>query len=124
MSSLNQNKPWNIELNSFCMLMHVSQLSSVIIPGLGLILPILMWATNKDEFPVVDEHGKRILNWMISALIYSVVCGVLVLIVFGIFGLFAIGIATLIFAIIGAIKANKGEVWAYPLSINFFKVDE
>ena len=32
----------------------------------------------------------------------------------------AIVVLDFIFTIIGAIKANKGEVWNYPLSIRFF----
>ena len=31
-----------------------------------------------------------------------------------------LGLLCLIFPIIGAIKANDGEVWPYPLSIRFF----
>ncbi|MBP1638338.1 MAG: hypothetical protein H6Q18_1127, partial [Bacteroidetes bacterium] len=30
------------------------------------------------------------------------------------------GILDLVFTIIGAVKANNGEVWNYPLSIRFF----
>lgn len=32
----------------------------------------------------------------------------------------AMAVLDFIFTIIGAIKANKGEVWNYPLSIRFF----
>lgn len=35
--------------------------------------------------------------------------------------LIAIGILDIIFTIIGAVKANDGQVWNYPLSIRFFK---
>ena len=82
-----------------------------------------MWATNKDQFPIVDRHGKNIFNWMLSALIYSMVCTVLTLIVIGVLGFLALGVCAIVFAVVGGIKANDGEVWPYPLCIRFFKVD-
>ena len=113
-------KPWGMELKTFCMLMHLSQLSSSIIPGLGFILPIVMWATNKESSPIIDEHGKNILNWLITSLIYIGISCVLMLIFIGVFGLIAIGLMSLIFAIIGAVKANDNVTWKYPLTISFF----
>lgn len=116
-------KPWGMEKRSFLMLMHLSQLSSIVIPGAGLVLPIVMWATNKDQSEDIDKHGKVILNQMISALIYAVICVILIFVVVGVFALFALGITGLVFAIIGAIKANEDKLWEYPISIKFFKVD-
>jgi hypothetical protein len=53
-------KPWGMELKTFCMLMHLSQLTNSVIPGLGIILPIVMWATNKESSSSIDEHGKTL----------------------------------------------------------------
>jgi len=43
---------------------HVSQLAGYIIPGLGWILPLALWMSNRDK-PDVDRHGKEIVNFMI-----------------------------------------------------------
>ncbi|GAB2688625.1 DUF4870 domain-containing protein [Aliiglaciecola sp. 3_MG-2023] len=112
---------WGMPLNTYCMLIHLSQLTSIIIPGLGFILPIVMWATNKDKHEAIDIHGKITVNWLISLFIYSIVCGILVFLIVGVFGLIILAILNLVFAIIAAIKANNGEVWVYPLSIKFLK---
>lgn len=114
-------KPWGMELKQFTVLMHLSQLASVIIPLGGIILPIVMWTTNKDQSKTVDEHGKNIVNWLISSLIYLIASFILTLVVIGIIGVIAVGICSLVFTIIGAIKASNGEVYKYPLSIQFFK---
>jgi len=53
-------KPWGMELKTFCMLMHLSQLTNSVIPGFGIILPIVMWATNKESSSSIDEHGKTL----------------------------------------------------------------
>ncbi|WP_440873658.1 DUF4870 domain-containing protein [Thalassotalea sp. PLHSN55] len=117
MSELHTNKPWNIELKSFCMLMHLSQLSGILIPGLGFFLPIIMWATTKDKAVEIDAHGKVILNWMLSFMIYFLI----ILSIFGVFGVLALLAYNFIFIIIGAIQANKGATWRYPLSIPFLR---
>lgn len=117
----NPLKPWGMDLNTFCMLMHLSQLLSFVVPFSGLVLPIVMWATNKDQFPEVDKHGKVIFNWIISATIYAFVSAILMVIGIGFLLLLAVAICTVVFAIIGGVKANEGVVWAYPISIKFFK---
>lgn len=106
--------------NQWCMFMHFSLLAGAVIPGAGLILPIVLWQMKKDN-PVIDQHGKIVVNWIISLLIYGLVCGILTLIVVGLLGLFALGIMTLIYAIMGGIKANNGEVWNYPASLKLIK---
>jgi uncharacterized Tic20 family protein len=122
MTDQQEDNYWGMPLNTYCMLLHLSQLSSIIVPGLGFIMPIIMWATNKDQSAEIDRHGKVTLNWLISLFIYSAVCGVLWIVLIGMLGFFVLAILNLVFAIIAAVKANKGELWVYPLSIKFFKV--
>ena len=113
------NKPlFGSTQNTYLMLMHLSQFASWLIPFVGIIIPILMWTTNKDNNAEVDRHGKNILNFNISYAIYSVallviLIGIPLLIV--LFGVFAVAI------VIASLKANNGEYWEYPLSIKFIK---
>ncbi|MDT0593316.1 DUF4870 domain-containing protein [Glaciecola petra] len=117
----NEYQPWGMEPRVFLLLMHLSQLAGVIIPFAGLVLPIVMWVTNKQESKEIDEHGKVIMNWIISAFIYTIICTILMVLVIGVFGLIILAIVSLIFIIVGAIKAYDGELWPYPLSITFIK---
>jgi len=108
------------------MLLHLSQLLTYCTVGLGIVAPIVMWAIAKDKSPQVDQHGKIVLNWMISAFIYGIVCTILCLTVIGLIiaipGAIALFIVAIAFPIIGAVKANKdGTAWDYPLSIKFFR---
>ena len=108
------------ELKLWSTLLHLSMLAGLIIPLGGLVVPVVIYILKKDELPGLEPHWHVVLNWIISALIYSVVCFILVFIVIGIFLFWALALVCLIFPIIGAIKANDGEVWPYPLSIKFF----
>ena len=101
--------------------LHLSQLLNVILPPAGIIAPIILWQTQKDKMPALDAHGKMVVNWLISSLIYFVISLVLSLVLIGILGLIAFGIMGIVFPIIGAIKANNGELWEYPLTIKFLK---
>ncbi len=110
---------WGVEENTFCMLMHLAALGNYVFPFGGMILQIVMWATNKDASPVIDAHGKIVINWMISLFIYTFVSILLCFVIIGIPMLIALLICDLVFAIMGAVKANNGVVWKYPMSIRF-----
>ena len=101
--------------------LHLSQLASLVVPVAGIVVPIVIWQTQKDKMPQLDAHGKMVTNWMISSLIYAVVSVVLMLVLVGILTFFAVVVMGIVFPIIGGIKANNGELWEYPLTIKFLK---
>ena len=108
------DKPWGLELNSFCQLMHLANL--VFWP-----LSIIMWLTNKDNHEIIDTHGKNIANFLISYAIYFIVSSILMIVIIGIFTAIALGILSIVFIIMAAINAGKGEVYNYPLTIKIIK---
>ena len=61
------------------------------------------------------------LHWIISLVIYGVAGFFLTMVLIGFIILPVLAVLALIFAIIGGIKANNGEVWDYPLTIRFVK---
>lgn len=103
----------------YAMFIHLSQFAGLIIPGLGWILPLVLWLTRKDTSTFIDENGKIVMNWIISSLIYGIGAAILCLLLIGIPLLIGLGICSLIFTIIGSIRASEGTLWPYPLSIKF-----
>ena len=85
------------------------------------MVPILIWQLKKAELPGIDAHGKIVVNWIISEIIYLLVCLLLVLVVVGVPLMIAVGLLGVVFPIIGAIKANNGQVWRYPLTLNIIR---
>jgi serine/threonine protein kinase len=110
---------WGMEVQTFCILLHLSQFAGCLIPVVGWILPLVMWLTCRHRHPAIDNHGRAVFNWLISSLIYAIICVPLCLILIGIPLLIALVVMGFIFPIIGAIRAGRGEVWNYPLSIPF-----
>jgi uncharacterized protein len=109
------------EANLWAMFLHLSSLAGCIIPLAGFIAPIVIWQIKKDESPMIDEHGKIVVNWIISSVIYGCICLLLSFLLIGIPLLFVLALLSLIFPIIGGVKANNGELWKYPLTIQFLK---
>jgi uncharacterized Tic20 family protein len=107
--------------NTYCMLLHLSQLLVFLLPGIGLAVPIVLWAINKDKDSLVDRHGKIVVNWILSAFIYVAGSIILSFVGIGLLTLAALLIVSIVFPIIGGVKANDGIEWKYPLSIPFFK---
>ena len=109
------------QTRQWAMMLHFALLAGCIIPYGGLIVPIIIWQMKKNEMPAIDAHGKVVVNWIISLTIYLVISGILCLLLIGIPMVFALLLLAVIFPIIGGIKANSGELWKYPLSIQFLK---
>ncbi len=120
-NQLNPISPDEQQARQWAMFLHLSQLAGFIIPLVGLVAPIIIWQTQKAEYPILDEHGKAVINWIISELIYGAICFVLIFVVIGFPMLMILGILGVVFPIIGGIKANNGELWQYPLTINIIK---
>lgn len=107
-----------VKENTWCALMHLSQLLTI--SGLGIIVPIVMFVTSKDETEMARRHGACMMNWFISSVIYAIVFVILSFFLIGIPLLILLGIVELVFPVIAAIKANEGKTWSYPGALRFF----
>lgn len=110
------------QTQQWALILHLSQFAGYAIPLLGLIAPIVIWQIKKNELPSLDAHGRVVANWMISEFIYFLLTLALCLVVVGFFLLPVLAILSIVFPIVGAVKASQGEVWKYPGSIPFFGV--
>ncbi len=106
------------ETNQWAMMLHLSQFAGYVVPFAGFIAPILIWQLKKDDLPGLDVHGRNVTNWMISSFIYAIIAGILCVVLIGIPLLIVLGILLVVFPIIGAIKANDGVAWKYPMTIS------
>ncbi|NNE31485.1 MAG: DUF4870 domain-containing protein [Winogradskyella sp.] len=106
--------------NQLIVITHLTQLLTYLTGFGGLIVPLIIWATQKDKVEAMDAHGKRILNFQLSIIIYSIISIPLIFVFgLGILTLILLCILAFIMPIINAIKASNGELPSYPLSLNF-----
>ena len=112
---------YGIRISLWCALMHLSQL--LWWTGAGIIAPIVLWILGREQSTEIDKHGKVIINWMLSAMIFGAVFYLLTFLFVGWLLLPIHGLLTLVFPILGTIKALNKQVWEYPLSFEFLKLD-
>ncbi|MDP2540904.1 hypothetical protein CSC81_14085 [Tenacibaculum discolor] len=136
--------------NTNAFLIHISAFAGYLFPLGSIITPLILWQTLKERSTFLDEHGKEAVNFNISYSLYIFILGLSFIPFFfgrifngfdgvdidfdgyhghgGLFGIFGfasiVSIVALIkiaLIIIAAMKANKGEMYHYPLTIKFIK---
>lgn len=114
---------------TWALLCHLSLLGHLVLPLVTIIAPILIWASKKDQSRFLDDHGREVINFQITIMIYSIVlpilaavigavtCGVgLILLVPAAFLPYVLGCIGMI---LGSIAANRGEYFRYPMTFRF-----
>jgi uncharacterized Tic20 family protein len=83
--------------------------------------PLIIWLIKKDESPFVNDQGKEALNFQITVVIGYVVAMILSFVPFvgcvTVILFPALGIASLVFGILGGLEANKGKAYRYPFAL-------
>ncbi len=101
--------------------LHLSALGIFLIPVIGgIVVPLVIWLLRKDDMPFIDNQGKEVVNFNITALIFFLISAALIPLIIGIFMIVAVGICWLLFTLIGASKAYKGERYRYPFAFRLF----
>lgn len=101
-------------------LTHLSQLLSYIIGFGGFIVPLIIWASSKNTIVDMDEHGRAIINFQLSLLLYVFLSiPAILLLGFGILTLIATAILGFVLPIVNAVRASNGESPSYFLTIPF-----
>src|SRR5262249_10172925 len=80
----------------WAMCLHLSVFTGYAAVLAGFIAPVLIWQLMKDELPGLDVHGRNVVNWIISLIIYATVSFVLCLLVIGIPMLIALGVMAVV----------------------------
>ena len=110
---------------------HLSSFAGWIFPFGNIIAPLVLWFAKKNESTYINIHGKSAVNFQLSLLFYGFLLALLIIPI-AIFTL-GLGIIAILIGIIPAvllkialiisasIKANNGEYYTYPFTIEFIK---
>ena len=105
---------------NYAMWLHFSMLANMAALGAGYVLPIVMWQTHKDD-PIIDQHGRNAINFLICQLILILVGGILTALAYGYFMVLGAIFMSIVCPILVGLKAKQGIVENYPLTYPFFK---
>ena len=100
---------------------HLGIVAGFIIPLATVLVPLIIWLVFKDKSAFVDRHGRSALNFQLTMLIAFAIAGILTVVYIGFLLMIALGVLNLVFSIIAAVAANKGEGYKYPLSLELVK---
>ena len=108
---------------TLAVLAHLSPIIALVLTAgwLSWVGPLLVWLIWRDRSPLVRTAAATSFNFNLTIWI-AVVLGwicifTLILIPVGIVLLVVPGILQLIFSILGALRASRGEAYKYPLQI-------
>ena len=85
----------------------------------GFLPALIGYVVLKDRGPFIREHSATALNFQITLLIAYVVGWITAFLLIGFLILFAAWALSIIFGIMAALAANRGEPYVYPLAIKF-----
>lgn len=106
--------------NNLLVVTHLTQLLYYITGFGGLVVPLVLWLTQKDKVVGMDEHGKAIVNFQLTLILITLICipGIF-LFGLGILGFIYVGFVGFIIPIVNAVKAGNGEPPTYFGTIRF-----
>lgn len=109
------------EEKTMAMLCHLTAFVGFIIPFGSIIAPLVIWLTQKDKYPLVNDQGKESLNFQITTAIASIACIPLCFILIGFLLIIAVAIYAIVYVIIATLKANEGIKYRYPICLRLIK---
>ncbi|MDJ0378036.1 DUF4870 domain-containing protein [Cryobacterium sp. PH31-L1] len=89
--------------------------------ALGFVPALIGYLVLRDRGPFIRAHTATALNFQISLLIYAAVLIPITIVTIGIGGILYIPLAivAVVFMILAALAANRGQGYTYPLTIKF-----
>jgi uncharacterized Tic20 family protein len=110
---------------------HLSSFAGWIFPLGNVIAPLVLWAARKNESAYIDTHGKAVVNFQLSLMLYSFLLALLIIpvtiftlglgLIAIILGIIPVIILIIVSVISASIKATHGEYYQYPFTIEFIK---
>ena len=86
---------------------------------LGFIVPLIIWLINKDkpEKSFVTDQAKEALNFQITVTIAGFAVAIISVVTLGLGAILYLAfVVAIVFQIMGAVAANRGEAYRYPLN--------
>lgn len=95
--------------NNWRLYLELLQFTVFVFPLGHIFGPLVLWLVKKDTEPVVNEAGKKVINFNLSWTLWCLLtCGI---------GFFA----WIVIAIISTLKAANNEPFQHPCTIAFLK---
>lgn len=84
---------------------------------LSIIATIVIWAVFKDRGPFIRDQATEALNFQITVTIAGFAVAIISVVTLGLGAILYLAfVVAIVFQIMGAVAANRGEAYRYPLN--------
>lgn len=99
----------------------IATLAHVLAIFFFLLGPLVLWLLKREEDPFIDDQGREVINWEITALIawfISITVGYIM----G-FGFLAplVFLVKIVFNVVGAVRSSEGQRFRYPYALRLLR---
>ena len=88
-----------------------------IVPGIGILGPLVIYLVKKDDSPFVAANARESLNFQITIILGYIIWCILIVVLIGILMLWVWGIINTVLVIIATIKASEEKIYRYPFNL-------
>lgn len=106
---------------NMAMLCHLAAFAGFLFPFGNILGPLIVWLMRRKDSRFIDFHGKEVLNFQITMIIYFIISAILIIVIIGFLLLAAVAIFDVVMTIIAAVRANDGVEYRYPLTIRMIR---
>ncbi len=99
----------------------MAMLSHLLMLFAGFLAPLVIYVVKRDDDPFTRFHAAQALNFQITMVIAWIATIILLFLIVGFFLIPVLLVAQFVMPIIAAVKANKGEWYRYPLTLDLVK---
>jgi len=112
MAAAPEERPWIVGC-------HLSALLGYVVPLGHLLGPMAIWLAKRNEYPGIEQTGRRVLNFQLSVTVYVLAALFLSFLLIGLVLLFLVVVFHFSVVLYAALYAQRGEDIHYPLSMKF-----
>jgi uncharacterized protein len=92
-----------------------------IVPGVGILGPLVIYLVKRGQSPFVEENAKESLNFQITVILAFIISGILMVVWIGYILLAVLGVAEVVLVIVATIKASENKIYRYPFNLRLIK---
>ena len=117
-----QHGPLSADDRTWAMVAHFAALAFFVLPPVGGVVgPLVVWLIKREHSAFASEAAKEAMNFNVTVLLGSALCGLLVFVFIGFLLLAALFAFWLVMTIVAGIKASEGIHYRYPVALRIIK---
>lgn len=109
-------RPYNTPTSDERTMAVLSHLLTVV-PGVGILGPLIIYLVKNRESEFVAYHAKESLNFQITIILLYILSIFLMIIIIGVFLIWIVGIINTVLAIVATIRASENQLYRYPFNL-------